>query len=140
MRGLEVGATVLLVGVEIERGDLEGDFIAFIGDSETGAAGILLGLRDLKTLRAVEEILGGIGLDDAWGRAFNAHGKAIAVGEAAADRDMGQEGIARDANGGAGLHLIKAGESEIGVLPRRKVHGLAQGQGVVLGCKGAYSK
>ena len=94
------------LGVEEKRGHPVRDFVPFAGGGEGCAARILLGLCDGEALRAVEEELCGAGLKHAGCGAFDAHGKAVAVGEAAADEHRGSKGSAGDANGRAGMLLV----------------------------------
>src|SRR5262249_28038718 len=92
-----------------------------------------LPLRQLETLRAIEEKLYGLRLHDARRRALDAHRKAAAVGEAAACDETWYERIAGDTDGLAGFLFVEAGECNLRVQTEGGFDGLSQGHAVSFG-------
>src|SRR5581483_7570911 len=79
--------------VEIERSGAICRLLPLLRDVEARSARRFLRLRDGVILRAIEEVLRGMRLQNAGRGAFYAHGESIAIGQSAADREAWHERI-----------------------------------------------
>ena len=111
--------------IQVEGRGPVGYVVAFVRDVEAGTAHLLFGLRHRVTLLAVEEELRRVRLHDAGGRAFDAHGKAVAVRQSAAHGDARRERVFRNLHPVARVLLVQPRERDIGILRHRPRHRLA---------------
>jgi len=124
-------------GIEVQRGGAIGHFVPLARDAQGSSARVLLRLGHGVALRPVEKILGGARLHDTGRRAFDAHGKTVAVRHPAAHREAGREGILGHPDGLPGALFFEAAQSDVGILLERSLDGLPQRHGAHFGAQQA---